>query len=117
MREHATTLAWPAVAMLALVALVMPARAQVSPGPLSRAHSSLEGNLQCQKCHGKEKGDMDRKCLACHGEIAWEVSNARGFHGREAKSRCALRICASLLVAKAMAVLMFGSWIIFSSER
>jgi hypothetical protein len=75
--------------MLATMAFVNPASGQVSPGPLSRAHAALEGNLQCQKCHGKEKGDMDRKCLACHEEIAWEVSNARGFHGREAKSKCA----------------------------
>jgi hypothetical protein len=64
-------------------------QAQVSPGPLSRAHASLEGNLGCAKCHGKSKGDMDRKCLACHEEIAWEVSGAHGFHGREGKSRCA----------------------------
>lgn len=66
-----------------------PARAQVSPGPLARAHSALEGNLKCQECHAKEKSGMDRKCLACHGEIAWAITNGRGFHGREAKSRCA----------------------------
>lgn len=85
MRSHRVA----AISAVVLTLLVTTARAQVSPGPLARAHSSLEGNLQCQKCHGKSKGEMDRKCLACHEEIAWEVSNARGFHGREAKSKCA----------------------------
>jgi hypothetical protein len=83
-RVRRTTLA---VALLAWVAT--PARAQVSPGPLSRAHASLEGNLGCVKCHGKEKADMDRKCLACHEEITWLVANGRGFHAREGRKRCA----------------------------
>ncbi|HEX6789903.1 MAG TPA: cytochrome c3 family protein [Candidatus Krumholzibacteria bacterium] len=64
-------------------------RAQVSPGPLSRAHASLEGNLGCVKCHGKAKGDMDRKCLACHEEIAALIADKRGFHAQEGSRRCA----------------------------
>ncbi|HKW14077.1 MAG TPA: cytochrome c3 family protein [Candidatus Krumholzibacteria bacterium] len=81
-------IAGPALAVWVMCG-VSTATAQVSPGPLARAHASLEGNLKCQQCHGASKAEMDRKCLACHGEIAWEVSNTRGFHGREGKSKCA----------------------------
>ncbi|HEU4929432.1 MAG TPA: cytochrome c3 family protein, partial [Candidatus Krumholzibacteria bacterium] len=64
-------------------------RAQVSPGPLSRAHADLDGNLSCTKCHGKGEGVMDQKCLACHDEVATMIAERRGFHGREARSKCA----------------------------
>lgn len=77
---------WAAVLMLGAAPAV---HAQVSPGPLSKAHASLEGNLECTKCHGKGSGEMDRKCMACHGEIASLVANHRGFHGREASHDCA----------------------------
>jgi hypothetical protein len=53
-----------AVAAVWVLAAAGTPLAQVSPGPLSRAHAALEGNLACVKCHGKAKGDMDRKCLA-----------------------------------------------------
>lgn len=65
------------------------ARAQVSPGPLSKVHADLDGNLGCVKCHGKGEGTMDQKCLACHGEIAASITKRTGFHGREARSNCA----------------------------
>jgi hypothetical protein len=65
------------------------ARAQVSPGPLAKAHHDLEGNLGCVKCHGKARGDMDRKCLACHEEIAQLISTGHGFHAREGTKNCA----------------------------
>lgn len=58
--------------------------AQVSPGPLAAPHASLEGSLQCLKCHGPGgswKG-MDDKCLACHTEIGWMKTANRGFHSR-----------------------------------
>ena len=65
------------------------ARAQVSPGPLAKAHAGLDGNLGCVKCHGKGAGEMDRKCLACHEEIGSLVSKRKGFHGREGTRDCA----------------------------
>lgn len=78
------------VVLLVLVLLsVASARAQVSPGPLTKAHAELEGNLGCVKCHGKGEGEMDRRCMACHGEIAAVVKEGRGFHGREGKKNCA----------------------------
>src|SRR5512144_926837 len=61
-----------------------PAEAQVSPGPLARAHESLDGPLHCFQCHGKG-GSMREKCLDCHKEIAWTIQQKRGVHPREGK--------------------------------
>jgi hypothetical protein len=71
------------------LAFAVPARAQVSPGPLAKAHAELDGNLGCIKCHGKGEGEMDHKCMACHEEIASLVQQRRGFHGREGNKDCA----------------------------
>jgi hypothetical protein len=66
-------------------------RAQVSPGPLAQAHANLDGALQCLKCHerGNPPGAMDRRCLACHDEVAWMRDRERGFHARVADRPCA----------------------------
>ena len=80
---------WAWLVVMALLAGAPGARAQVSPGPLAKPHAALEGNLNCAKCHGKAKGEMDRKCLACHEEIASLIANQRGFHAREGKKDCA----------------------------
>ena len=75
---------------LALVCLGAPAlaRAQISPGPLSRPHAKLEGALQCVKCHAGgragRKEQMTGLCLNCHKEIAWLVERGRGVHGTPA---------------------------------
>ncbi len=58
------------------------ARAQVSPGPLSKAHRSLEGNSHCLDCHASKKEGMDERCLGCHAEIAALAAARRGFHAR-----------------------------------
>jgi hypothetical protein len=73
---------------LALFASV--AVAQVSPGPLSRSHASLEGSLNCFKCHGpRHEGAMEAQCLACHREIASLSGQHRGLHAREGAKNCA----------------------------
>lgn len=77
------------VAALASALGVADGWAQVSPGPLSKAHADMDGNLGCAKCHGKGEGVMDQKCLACHKEIATLISKGRGFHAREGKKNCA----------------------------
>ena len=44
-------------ALLALLLALLPAaaaRAQISPGPLSRFHESLEGARNCRSCHATE---------------------------------------------------------------
>lgn len=83
-----------AIAVLAGTSLCMPAqlRAQISPGPLAKAHAQLEGALNCVKCHGPKKGSMTASCQSCHREITWLVERQRGYHaGRDvrAKQECA----------------------------
>lgn len=55
--------------------------AQVSPGPLAKAHVELEGTLKCTQCHGGGKEAMPGKCIACHKDIGWLAERGRGLHG------------------------------------
>jgi hypothetical protein len=66
-----------------LLALSTAARAQLSPGPLARAHRELEGALNCTKCHAARRAPMATACQSCHREIAWLVERQRGYHARE----------------------------------
>jgi hypothetical protein len=70
---------------LALVGPV-PARGQVSPGPLARAHATLDKPSECYGCHARG-GGMTQRCLACHTGIAAQRESGRGLHGREARSK------------------------------
>ena len=56
------------------------ANAQVSPGPLSKAHSSLEGSTQCATCHAFGTVTPTFKCLDCHKEVAEDLSAKHGYH-------------------------------------
>jgi hypothetical protein len=55
---------------------------QVSPGPLSKAHQSLDGTLKCGSCHVFGTGSPKLKCLDCHSEIRALVRQHEGYHGR-----------------------------------
>ena len=70
-----------------MLALALPLRlaAQISPGPLARAHASLEGASNCVSCHGVRREPMARLCVNCHKEIKWLIDRERGFHARVAK--------------------------------
>jgi len=57
-------------------------RAQISPGPLAKAHESLNGPTQCTTCHAFGKGTASLKCTECHTEIAQELAQGRGLHAR-----------------------------------
>ncbi|HEX7485522.1 MAG TPA: hypothetical protein VF332_05180, partial [Vicinamibacterales bacterium] len=61
-----------------------PASAQVaalvSPGPLSKAHSQLDGIANCQKCHEPGRKIATDKCLACHKPIADRIAAKKGVH-------------------------------------
>ena len=48
------------------------------PGPLVSAHADLED--QCSQCHGLET--VDAACLNSHDEIAADIGDGAGFHGR-----------------------------------
>lgn len=54
--------------------------AQISPGPLARAHQSLSGNENCTKCHELSTKAPTFRCLECHKEIAAEIELNRGLH-------------------------------------
>ncbi|HET6436664.1 MAG TPA: cytochrome c3 family protein [Anaeromyxobacter sp.] len=54
-----------------------------SPGPLSKAHQSLEGGLEsCTKCHVAGQQLAPERCLECHTELKARVEEKQGFHGR-----------------------------------
>jgi len=67
---------------LAMVAglLVGVASGQISPGPLSRAHQSLNGATNCTTCHKIAAGAAQFKCLDCHTEIATRLATNQGLH-------------------------------------
>lgn len=58
-----------------------------SPGQLSKAHSSLEGEANCIKCHADGKGIEASLCLACHQPISDRIAAKRGVH-REVTGDC-----------------------------
>ena len=69
-----------------------PALAQIgqllSPGPLSRAHASLEGVDKCQKCHEPGRKITPDLCLSCHKPVADRIRLKKGVH-REVTGDCA----------------------------
>jgi hypothetical protein len=66
-----------ALVLLAPVA----ARAQISPGPLSRFHHSLEGARNCRSCHASQ-GVTRELCLTCHTALGQRIAAGRGLHAR-----------------------------------
>ena len=65
-------------------------QAQISPGPLARAHEKLDTTSQCFACHGSRlrSAGIDERCTECHTEIAWQLGNEAGLHGRERLETC-----------------------------
>ncbi len=72
-----------------------PAYAQISPGPLSKAHQSLSGPSNCTKCHDLGHGAAQLKCLECHTEIRERVNQQRGMHAVWAKAKGTSNECAT----------------------
>jgi hypothetical protein len=60
--------------------------AQISPGPLSRPHQSLEGGANCTKCHAVSTRSPEFRCTECHKEIADELQRNRGLHASYPRS-------------------------------
>ena len=83
-----------AVALALLCCKLAPA--QISPGPLSRAHQQLEGVAKCASCHdfGPGTGNRNFKCLECHVEIQHRLEAHAGYHSREYKSSSSETDCA-----------------------
>jgi len=72
------------LSLVAIAAVAAPARAQLlSPGPLTRAHASLEGVRNCTSCHRVGQRGIDpAKCLSCHTPIRTRIAARRGLHAR-----------------------------------
>jgi hypothetical protein len=68
------------VCIVLLTFSIMPAAAQISPGPLSHAHRSLSGAMHCISCHKLSPGKATFQCLECHGEIASRLDSHSGLH-------------------------------------
>jgi Cytochrome c3 len=56
--------------------------AQVSPGPLSKAHHLLDSPLKCASYHTFGAASRKLRCLTCHSEIRELIARREGFHGR-----------------------------------
>jgi hypothetical protein len=56
------------------------AQAQISPGPLARAHQGLNGTTNCVKCHQVSTSSQSFRCLECHREIAADLQHNKGLH-------------------------------------
>jgi hypothetical protein len=67
---------------LAVLAAVFTASGwcQFSPGPLSRAHHSLDGPTRCTSCHITGGGQKRLRCLSCHTEIRRRLAEHSGLH-------------------------------------
>ena len=90
--------------LLALAALLLclsvgflaePTPAQISPGPLSKAHQSLSGPTNCTKCHDLGGGTKEMKCLDCHMEIRERLDQHRGMHAVWVRTSGTSKDCAT----------------------
>jgi len=72
-----------------------PAPAQISPGPLSKAHQALSGPTNCTKCHDLGHGAAQLKCLECHTEIRERVTQRRGMHAVWVSVNASSNVCAT----------------------
>jgi hypothetical protein len=69
---------WIAIGIALVWALS--SQAQISPGPLSAPHQSLDSATQCTTCHKIAGGEPVFRCLDCHAEIASRIATHRGLH-------------------------------------
>ena len=81
-----TIFVWAFALLTMLMLLSFAANAQISPGPLSKAHKEMDGVTGCIKCHQVSPGAPSFRCLACHQEIANRLEQKRGYHPALVKS-------------------------------
>jgi cytochrome c7-like protein len=72
----------------------LPVLAQISPGPLSKAHDHLSGPANCRTCHIFGAGAPRLKCLSCHQEIKQRIATGRGYHAVVVKNSAGAEDCA-----------------------
>ena len=66
--------------MLAHAWIAGAAQVPIAPGPLARAHATLEGVTNCSKCHEAGQELSAAKCLTCHKPIADRMARKAGVH-------------------------------------
>ena len=89
-----TFIRYLALGLAGLVLSAPAARAQFSPGPLSKAHHAYDSPIQCTRCHTVVGGNRKFKCLSCHVEIRQRLAERRGLHrvmlgGNQSEQECA----------------------------
>ena len=92
-RVRFRTAVWVVVVLHLLFSI--PSPAQISPGPLSKAHASLGGPTQCTECHGLGVGAPKLKCLECHTDIREHIATNRGFHAQVVVKNSTGKACIS----------------------
>jgi hypothetical protein len=78
---------WLAALFFGLVVSARASAQLLSPGPLSRSHSTLEGDQRCNDCHSTGKRVDAGACLKCHTDLGARIGGGLGLHGREYKGR------------------------------
>jgi hypothetical protein len=82
-----------AATVCVVVALILAGFARVasaqllSPGPLSRAHASIEGDAHCNDCHSSGKRVDQGACLRCHSDLGARIAAGAGLHGLQYKGK------------------------------
>lgn len=76
------------LALLLGLAAAPEARAQLSPGELSRFHQALEGARNCGTCHEAGKGVTAERCLTCHTALGQRIAAGKGLHARADYRAC-----------------------------
>lgn len=57
-----------------------------NPGPLAKAHAKLEKT--CEACHAPfSKEGQTKLCLDCHKDIASDIGQGRGLHGKHPETK------------------------------
>ncbi len=91
MNSKLATLRRVLLATLFAAAVVAPSRrahAQLlSPGPLHKAHASVEGDTHCGDCHSSGKRVDRGLCLKCHDDLDAHMNANRGLHALQYKSK------------------------------
>lgn len=90
MTRHPHLVAFALVVLACVAVAAPPALAQVfSPGPITKAHASVEGLGSCTKCHEEGGKHNNERCLDCHKEIRARQSRGEGYHARIGNELCA----------------------------
>jgi hypothetical protein len=59
----------------------------LAPGPLIKAHVKAEHD--CEACHVRfNKAGQDAQCLKCHKDVNQDITEHKGWHGRQKLAAC-----------------------------